>query len=386
MLLGNLQGFAQEAEMSYEQLHPFYGISNLVMTDREFSEWLASQDSSNGPNNAGMIPVSLSEGDPIQAHIEKMSYLFGPGDVVSVNVEGHLDFSRQSVRVNNDGWISLPLVGEVKFSNRRKDDVTAEISEALQEYLLEPKVHIVIDKPRPQFTYVLGAVKNAGPYKHVEEMTDPMLQNRREVYYNYDFHLTTAVENAGGVLENADLRNVHVFNKRLGYRKKADLFSLIVLGDISQDISMNPDDVIYIPRLTANAQADTNITKLVANSKIGTKVFPVKVFGHVKNPNVYELGPQEMTLQTALAKAGGPLQGLANDNVIVARTMPNGRLKKITVDADDEELLLQPNDIIMVSDTTFIHKVDRVLHALSEAIFRSSFAAYNADRMFNPID
>ena len=374
LLACNLTGFAAE-------VNRYQDFSYLVMTSQEFEQWFNTSAAPATGQDASMHPVSF-ESAALHAGVQKLSYVFGPGDVVSVMVQGKPELSRNEVRVNIDGWVSLPLVGEVQFIDRDKEDVLAEITDLYKEYLIDPQVSIVLNKPRTQYTYVLGAVSSPGPYRHIEKIKESTDQSSHEVYFNFDYHLTNALENAGGLTEDADLRNIHVFNEKLGYDKRIDLFSLLVTGKVDQDVTMRPGDVIYVPKVDTSLPLDENTTRLIASSKLGMKGFPVKVYGYVRKPDLYQLEAQEMTLQSALAKAGGPMPEIASDKVVVARVMPNGKLNKIVVDSGDDDFLLKSNDIVMVTKTSMIHKIDALVETLANVMFRSTFAWKNVDSIF----
>ena len=62
--------------------------------------------------------------------------------------------------------------------------------------------------------------------------------------------------------------------------------------------------------------------------------------------------------------------------------MPNGKLNKIVVDSGDDDFLLKSNDIVMVTKTSMIHKIDALVETLANVMFRSTFAWKNVDSIF----
>ena len=112
------------------------------------------------------------------------TYKLGTGDKLRVIVYGEDDLGG-TFDVDGNGFISLPLIGQVKVSgfsaNQVERAITAKFSDG---YLKEPRVNVEVTQYRP--FYVLGEVNRPGAYPYVDGMS---VQN--------------AVADAGGYTEKA---------------------------------------------------------------------------------------------------------------------------------------------------------------------------------------
>lgn len=112
-------------------------------------------------------------------------YELGHNDLISVRVFGQDSLSGEH-RINADGSISMPLLGDVPASDRTAGELAREITDRLRDgYLRDPQVSVQVVEYRPVF--VVGAVKSPGSYEYMTGMT--VLQ---------------AVAMAGGYSEEAD--------------------------------------------------------------------------------------------------------------------------------------------------------------------------------------
>lgn len=89
------------------------------------------------PSSRDMPPVSEIEPEP---------YLIGVGDTISVHVWRNPELS-QSIVVRPDGFISMPLMGDVKAEGKRPESLASEISSALGEFIRTPEVTVMVTNP-----------------------------------------------------------------------------------------------------------------------------------------------------------------------------------------------------------------------------------------------
>jgi polysaccharide biosynthesis/export protein len=93
------------------------------------------------------------------------SYETGPGDIVSVSVFGHPELSGR-LKVRLDGFVTLPLVGDVPAAGKTLPTLSREVTKLLedQKIVVGPRVSIVLDEVAPIKLSILGEVKNPGLY------------------------------------------------------------------------------------------------------------------------------------------------------------------------------------------------------------------------------
>ena len=125
------------------------------------------------------------------------TYHLGPEDVISVTVFGQDRYSKSGIIVPPNGKISYPLVGNVFVAGRTTDQVEADLTKRLDEYIIDPKVTVALEKAMSARYSVLGDVGTPG----VRTMT------RRVSVYE-------ALAEAGGVLSTGDKKKVVILRRQ----------------------------------------------------------------------------------------------------------------------------------------------------------------------------
>ena len=158
-------------------------------------------------------------------------YLLGPGDKVDVFVWRNAELSRQ-VPVRPDGYISLPLVGELAAAGKTAAELEAEITILLSDFVQVPTVTVTVTDIKSLVIYVLGRVGTPGP-----------------VTLDRNINVLQAISMAGGPTEFANqngitiLRTIANQRTRIPYR----------YGDIMKgradpgELVLQSGDVIYVP-------------------------------------------------------------------------------------------------------------------------------------------
>ncbi|HYX92055.1 MAG TPA: polysaccharide biosynthesis/export family protein [Myxococcaceae bacterium] len=90
-------------------------------------------------------------------------YRIGREDVLDVSVWRDPDLSR-TVPVRPDGFISLPLVGELKADGKTPRELEAELRQALQPFVQQPKVTVIVREVNAARVFVTGEVAHPGAY------------------------------------------------------------------------------------------------------------------------------------------------------------------------------------------------------------------------------
>lgn len=92
----------------------------------------------------------------------KTDYPIGPGDVLKVSVPPIDELASQTVRVDADGTISLPMLGTVKAAGLSQEQLRAELREKLKTYMYRPDVQVFVEKYYSREVAVVGAVNRPG--------------------------------------------------------------------------------------------------------------------------------------------------------------------------------------------------------------------------------
>lgn len=171
--------------------------------------------------------------------------------------------------------------------------------------------------------------------------------------------LTQAIQQAGGISQLADIRNVQIRRQtRFGTEQKinVDFWKLLKSGDLLQDVSLQEGDSIEIP--TATSPSDADITTL-ATASFSPDKMTVNVVGEVEKPGAIVL-PPNTPLNQAVLTAGGFNRNAVKNSVTLVRLNPNGTVTRRDVSFDlsqgvndSNNPALRNNDIIVVKKTGF---------------------------------
>jgi polysaccharide export outer membrane protein len=92
-------------------------------------------------------------------------YLINAGDILQLQVWNEPTLSAEQVLVRPDGFISVPVVGEIKAGQRSVDQIRKAVVTGLNRYLKdEPTVVISVLNTAGSQVYVLGKVLRSGAY------------------------------------------------------------------------------------------------------------------------------------------------------------------------------------------------------------------------------
>ena len=135
----------------------------------------ATTDAANIPIKASMAkerddgaPTSRR---PAASTNPEAEYRVGPQDLIEVSVYGLPELAR-TVRVNSQGKISLPLIGQVEATGLTAQGLERAVADKLSEkYLQNPQVTIFIKEFTTLRFTVEGAVNKPGVFPLVGQMT-----------------------------------------------------------------------------------------------------------------------------------------------------------------------------------------------------------------------
>jgi polysaccharide export outer membrane protein len=116
-----------------------------------------------GCSGAKARPAWIWVDDYAQPFMGEAPYLIGPGDLLSVRVQGQEGMSGRS-RVRDDGKISLPFLNDVQAIDLTPLQLAERIQGRLKDYVNQPVVIVSLEAARPLEAAVLGNVRKAGSY------------------------------------------------------------------------------------------------------------------------------------------------------------------------------------------------------------------------------
>lgn len=164
-----------------------------------------------------------------------MSFNVSYKQVQKLNSDGQMGYGRV-LTVSVDGKIRLPLVGELVAGGRTVTDVEEDIQQAYSAEYPSSKVLLELKQVRSNLVYLLGYVNRPG----AQNMQSPTT-------------VSQAISLAGGFQETAGLDSVVVIHKGSDGKVLARLVNvgnILSKGDLSQDITLQRYDVVYVPPST----------------------------------------------------------------------------------------------------------------------------------------
>lgn len=160
-------------------------------------------------------------------------YRIETGDLLLITVYDQEDLTTK-VRVTKDE-ISCPLIGNVKAAGLTITELGRTIEDALRnDYLVNPRVNVVIEEYHPRKVFLLGAVVKPGAYE---------LPNNKP---------TTVIEvitMAGGFSNVADQNGTKVIRKENGKETsiRVRVSDITQKGQKDKDVMVQPNDVVFVP-------------------------------------------------------------------------------------------------------------------------------------------
>ncbi|HUX66432.1 MAG TPA: polysaccharide biosynthesis/export family protein [Terriglobales bacterium] len=146
------------------------------------------------PAPAAHAPAPAAAKDP--APSAAGDYKIGPGDVLAIDVFHEPEVS-QTLPVRPDGWLSLPLTGEIHAQGLTTLQLAAVITTHLQKYIDHPAVTVMLKEAVSQRYNILGMVTKPGSYALDHPMT-----------------ILDAIALAGGLRDFANGKHIYLIRKR----------------------------------------------------------------------------------------------------------------------------------------------------------------------------
>lgn len=186
-------------------------------------------------HNTSHMARELPQPDPLALESVQPEYRLSPGDVLMVKVFQVDDLERQ-VRIDNDGKISLPLIGAISAVGLGVAELERQVADRYRSgYLQDPQISIFVQEANGRRVTVTGAVDEPGIY--------PII--------GANLTLQRALAQAKGVSNIASRGNVIVFRTVQGQK----MIARFNLNDIEHGKAPDPEiyggDVVVVYRSDA---------------------------------------------------------------------------------------------------------------------------------------
>ena len=293
----------------------------FTVSSTAFGQQAPSSAGENGRNAAGQAVAA--SGVPAE---RDERYRIGPGDILDIRILNRANLSRESVRVEGNGMIRMPLIEtEIQAACQTEGELAKEIANRYLKFYRNPQVDVFIKGYHSRQVAIIGAVNDQSRFE---------LQRRIRL-----LELLTYAKGPSGKAGQT-INVVHSPQAwscaKPGAEETASVFSSYKLSETLTGLpSANPyleaGDIVTIP------EADQ-----------------VYVVGNVFSPLTIPL-KEPITLSRAIAMAGGVRQDAKKDKIRVVRQEPGSTTKKeiiVNLSAIEkqraEDIALVANDIVEV--------------------------------------
>lgn len=159
-------------------------------------------------------------------------YRLGPNDIITVEVFGQCpDYCKTGITVPPTARISYPLIREgILVGGKTVEEVADEITKKLDEYIIEPKVTVTLDKAMSVRYSVMGKVNQPGI----------RIMDRKVSLYE-------AIIEAGGISKDGDRKKVAIISyDAQGRLTRKDVNLSELEGGKIPMIFLNPGDQVFV--------------------------------------------------------------------------------------------------------------------------------------------
>lgn len=310
--------------------------------------------SSSSSTFAADINRNISAAAMLHGSASSSDYQIGPEDLLEItlfNVPDALGMDRQvtprttTVRVSQQGQISLPVVGEIEVKGLTVSGLEKRLREGFDRYIYNPQVGVLIREYRQRLS-IIGAVQKPG----IVELTGPK-------------SVIEILAMAGGVSEKAGSQ-VHIYRGR-GNHRETHVIDLVLLANSTGLINATNAGMINMPVEPGD----------MINVPESGMFF---VDGAVRKPGSYPLGRQ-YSLTQALAIAGGVDNELYSSDISIFRRKGAGQVETLAFNLDSimsgtaTDPPIQPDDVIMLPVSTAKYIIKRFVGTLVGGMSIGSF-------------
>jgi polysaccharide export outer membrane protein len=281
-------------------------LSALMLGDAMTSHPAGAQEPSavggsgtfdNSHPNSGSSPRRRLN-SPLAAVPEDFAILkIAPGFLLSMEVYDAPEFSND-LRVDTDGNVTIPLIGQVKVAGDTVDQAAAEISKRLKDgkILNNPQVHLNVSQYAGQNITVLGEVNNPGRIELLAPHT-----------------IAEVVAQAGGATQYAG-STIEILRREAGTSRRVTVrYSRTKGEEEDSPVLILPGDTVTVARAGI-----------------------VYLLGAVHRPGGYVMQEDgNLNVTQALALASGTEMMAAVGSMRLIRRMPDGKVTEMPIPYGD---------------------------------------------------
>ena len=160
---------------------------------------------------------------------QEQSYVLKRGDVLTITVMGHPEFSMDKILVMPDGFVQFPGLGSIQASGLSIKEFTKLVNDNIGKYVVNPVVTVFVSQLPSQIVNVVGYVNRPGQIMIFEPI-----------------NIIEALSKAGGIINVKQCRTITLIraNQTFEVIKVKDLFSNA--SNDSKTKILNIGDTLYV--------------------------------------------------------------------------------------------------------------------------------------------
>ncbi len=242
---------------------------------------------------------------------ELSTYKLEVGDSFVVTVDGYPEYSKERipVPVQQDGYVSYPLIGLIKVAGLTVSELEAQMQSAFSKHLPTARVFVTLMQPK-RTILVFGAI-------------EPRARGNLHVFEIGQVYLLQALASASINYERADLTDISIWRDGQLF-KRIDYVDLINTG--GPDVLLKNYDTIFVPSVFQQR--------------------PVRVIGAVVAPGAYPITEPQVPATQALKLAGGSRTDFAD--LHKSEIITSEERTVVNLAAEEVDAMLGPGDTLYV--------------------------------------
>lgn len=238
-----------------------------------------------------------------------LNYVIGPNDTVILQLYGQRN-ARYEIVISREGNLEFPEIGPLNVTGLTFGEMRELIEITVATSLIGQQISITMGALRSIQIFVLGEAFRPGSYTISSLST-----------------MTNALFSSGGVTQVGSLRDIRLMRQG-ELITSLDLYDLLLRGDTSSDVRLQPNDVIFIPPIGVT----------------------VGIAGEVRRPAIFELKDEE-TVAEVLPLGGGLLATAFPSISRLERINDAGERTLVDIDLtaeSDLEITVRDGDVLQI--------------------------------------
>ena len=165
----------------------------------------------------------------VKSFSQEESYVLKRGDVLSITVMAHPEFSIEKILVMPDGYVQFPGLGSLKASSINIKDFTKQVTDSIGKYVVNPVVTVFVSMLQTQVINVIGYVNRPGQIAVFEPI-----------------NIVAALSKAGGIINIKKCKKITLIHadQTIEIIKVKDLFSSKINPEKAK--LLNVGDTLYV--------------------------------------------------------------------------------------------------------------------------------------------